>query len=516
MAEDIESIDEKLGEYYKKYGNNHYFDQDGIGKFEKFCDKNGFEDETVITEMEGGIPEESLLVDFDDDFPLGSSFIDKKKKEVEIFKVLKYIYENNEIPDYTDVKKYIIDLKNIDILITNQLILDKTVKIYTYQLSTLGVSTWKDKSLIYFLAISYKNAFPFLTYIIDSYTIDSIEAFTKTFKHVSLNDWCARSSYMIYLRTKYPQIQTRLQSAMHSYSNRIMRRLLCTSTVKIGCSMETIFKTVLAVGNFISKLINQMNGVPPFQIDLLLAVNVKSQIHSDDEHEDVKQIDSGDEDELKDEKSDLIRINNIKSIKDEIEDAGLKSACFVDNNSDFKRSIFEFFADFKTLMSKEKSNAEYPCRKRFEIFTDKRRNREEKTNETNEYLFFEPPDNCDTIPLDHVNEWYFDAVRTCLIPQKSNDKITALTNTGGELLTFSFHVEQKDEIKCYIIWNSETTRLFGGSNISAVLPTICDYSQGNEEFIKSGEAKRLGDEFDRTIHDVKFTSFYNNICNFKG
>ena len=41
---------------------------------------------------------------------------------------------------------------------------------------------------------------------------------------------------------------------------------------------------------------------------------------------------------------------------------------------------------------------------------------------------------------------------------KINDRtITSRDSVNGRLMTFSFHVEQADEIKCYIIWNGQTS-----------------------------------------------------------
>ena len=63
--------------------------------------------------------------------------------------------------------------------------------------------------------------------------------------------------------------------------------------------------------------------------------------------------------------------------------------------------------------------------------------------------------DCDTLPKNHVAEWFFEAVRTCLLPVRTGwffEAITSKDSMRGELLTFSYHVHTDEEIKCYIHW----------------------------------------------------------------
>ena len=52
-----------------------------------------------------------------------------------------------------------------------------------------------------------------------------------------------------------------------------------------------------------------------------------------------------------------------------------------------------------------------------------------------------------------------DASTVCLIPHKDDDKhnITSKDPVNGQLLTFQFIVEGQEAIKCYIIWNGQTS-----------------------------------------------------------
>ena len=50
------------------------------------------------------------------------------------------------------------------------------------------------------------------------------------------------------------------------------------------------------------------------------------------------------------------------------------------------------------------------------------------------------------------------AARKCLIPGKSVEHdITSKDAVNGQILTFQFNVETADAIKCYIIWNGQTS-----------------------------------------------------------
>ena len=63
------------------------------------------------------------------------------------------------------------------------------------------------------------------------------------------------------------------------------------------------------------------------------------------------------------------------------------------------------------------------------------------------------------MPDKHVPEWYVESGRQCLIPNGHEDgsNITSTDPLDGQLMTFSFHVETIDQIRCYIIWNAQTS-----------------------------------------------------------
>eukprot|EP01084_Bolivina_argentea_P102236 183191_1 len=112
----------------------------------------------------------------------------------------------------------------------------------------------------------------------------------------------------------------------------------------------------------------------------------------------------------------------------------------------------------------------------------------------------------------HVAEWFMVAARQCLIPgivpkagkkQQTPDKvITATDNVCGQLMTFSFHVEARDEVRCYIIWNGQTMR-FRGDNLVDILEMLFVKHQWVKDQLKKQLAK-----FDDQVIDAKFQEFY--------
>eukprot|EP01083_Nonionella_stella_P109773 320461_1 len=97
------------------------------------------------------------------------------------------------------------------------------------------------------------------------------------------------------------------------------------------------------------------------------------------------------------------------------------------------------YNDFKDVLQKNgQYDAEsFPRNKRFGIFVDRRKPKDSNKDERDEMTFFQQLPSCDTIPREHVDEWYIQAVRECVIPgmddekQPHNKRITAQDNVNG-------------------------------------------------------------------------------------
>eukprot|EP00484_Ammonia_sp_Unknown_P026676 CAMPEP_0197034580 /NCGR_PEP_ID=MMETSP1384-20130603/12653_1 /TAXON_ID=29189 /ORGANISM="Ammonia sp." /LENGTH=677 /DNA_ID=CAMNT_0042464529 /DNA_START=26 /DNA_END=2059 /DNA_ORIENTATION=+ len=87
MSSLIKQIDHCLTNYYNHMGVP-YLDDDGNGKFKRWTEENGYDSDLIKEELNTGKPDDSTMVDFDEDFPT-----DKKgdsERALDIFKKLAY------------------------------------------------------------------------------------------------------------------------------------------------------------------------------------------------------------------------------------------------------------------------------------------------------------------------------------------------------------------------------------------------------------------------------------------
>eukprot|EP01084_Bolivina_argentea_P267375 453839_1 len=96
----MEKIDILLGKYYDAMGQNDYF-IDGVGKFKVFCENNSHHINEIAKslnidiESNLNVHEEKInFFDIDNEFPFIADVQIQKQKEVEILKILKYLYVN--------------------------------------------------------------------------------------------------------------------------------------------------------------------------------------------------------------------------------------------------------------------------------------------------------------------------------------------------------------------------------------------------------------------------------------
>ena len=120
--------------------------------------------------------------------------------------------------------------------------------------------------------------------------------------------------------------------------------------------------------------------------------------------------------------------------------------------------ITQKYNDFTSILSGKDGNYDfdkYPRNRRFSVFVDRRKDKPINGNK-DQITIFQPPDDCNKLPPDHVPEIGFELIQKCLIP-RPDGHITAKDGICGQLLTFMFHIEQKDEIRCYIVWNGQAS-----------------------------------------------------------
>eukprot|EP01084_Bolivina_argentea_P084419 152672_1 len=495
----INKIDQALDEYYKQLKRNDYRNDDGIGKFHQYVEDNGFDSDAIKEELHD---EESILVDFDKDFPCMKAMKNESEKKKEILSILQKAAAGQAIGMSLDV--------GICSGMTEKEFNEGVAK-YTSQMSRISYEESQSTELKYFMALGVKCGFPFITYVVDSYTNDKAELFFKNGNAtMKPNEWAAQNKFMKALKTSKETMHERLLKAMQEYSHRLISRLELNPMYVINDKVEQIVKYLTSTSLFINKLVDSLESNTSFQIDLVVAVKGAS-----------RNVKTGDDDEKYDEKK---QNPNTKSIGDVAKK--LKEFPLIYTNGDIEetKSVDELcgilsqrYDDFKVVLSAQKDkrfdSKTYPKNRRFSIFVDRRR-------ENDQIIYFQPPHNCNTMETDHIPEIGVEFVEQCVIPEKHSqntytyNNITASDAVNGELITFMFNVEQKNEIRCYIIWSGGSMR-FHGYHIKNLLPILFEKSDENMKFKEGEVAKKMITMFNTSVVDRQFDQFYYQLTNYK-
>eukprot|EP01084_Bolivina_argentea_P214188 363672_1 len=79
------NIERGLNNYYMQMDKYNYFNADGMGLFQQYCQDNGIYDDEIIWDEMLQDPEDCLLIDFDDEFPLTEELTDNVQRSDAIF-----------------------------------------------------------------------------------------------------------------------------------------------------------------------------------------------------------------------------------------------------------------------------------------------------------------------------------------------------------------------------------------------------------------------------------------------
>eukprot|EP01084_Bolivina_argentea_P297050 511688_1 len=542
----VDGINEALQKYYLTMGRNDYINDDGDGKFKQYADDNGFEDADIKVELEAD-PTDCLLVEFDQDFPLANDIQGDDRLKA-IHDILKYIAANGAAPSPSNEKKKKPASKlQIDMFISEEQAQKIADNVYKKQLSCLQVGGFPEPDLMYFFEVGYLNGIPLLTWLVDAYTMDKTKHYINNVDShqrcaLNLEDWAQQNAFMKDLMARDKQKGIKLRTAMSAYSNRLLSRLQYVSPTKINDNIAEIVDYVSAIPSFLNHLLGEgkgdSNSGPPFCVDVSFAVReVKQEIANispvqsqedddeDDDDDDDDDVDIGhgigsglNTDFIGDLKQKLD--SNKRCYASQIVPEDQKNETDLNDNDDpllgYARFFMNGYRDFRDVLQEngQYDAKSFPRHKRIGIFVDRRRAEKNEKEKRDEVTFFQQLPSCDTIPRDHVDEWYIQAVRECVLPgmddekQPQNKRITAQENVNGQLLTFSFNVEEQDAIKCYIIWNGQTMR-FKGDNLGKILSYLFVESQQDED-----RERTLGEQlaqFDQQVVDMKFEEFYAQI-----
>eukprot|EP01084_Bolivina_argentea_P085636 154795_1 len=521
----VNTIDKALAIYYQQFNKNYFVNNETQkGKFKAFIEEQDFDEEDIKDQLKGDATSCALL-DFDDNFPFSTEIDGKDVKMQQMFDILKYISIHGTCPiqlqqdDEQDEKYAKFDLETINVNLSDEQI-DKLLIPYETQ---MGLSREGNDDLRFSLALSQTLNFPFLTYLVDTYSRDNAKHFKIKQQKMTISEWAEQNLFMKALKKKYPASETKLQSAMMTYGKRIMKRVSLTPAIKIQDNLEEICGYVSSIPEFIEKIIKYVN--PPFQIDLNIVVNGITPVGSSDAKENDDDENDDDDDDDDDIKTDSVPINVAQSlhqypvvyVERNDEDEKLFARILNQHLVKLRDELSKFNSEHKEMNEKIKYNPEtFPQHRRFAICIDRRESakNDDGFDKTIMYLY---PNSCNSIPKNHVPEIGFKLLETCIIPRGTVTKpanIGSKTDVGGKLITFMFNIEKKDEIKCYVVWDDQMMR-FHAEQMMEVLPCLFVNDAKNVDFIQGQEIQKYMKGYDTKMKDVKYRKFDYSLKSYK-
>eukprot|EP01083_Nonionella_stella_P008156 23541_1 len=525
----FENLNKTLGEYYQSQGDKTYYNNDDSpeGKFLAYCEENGFELDDIDEEFENE-PGDCIYCDFDEAFPLDDSIEVRNEEErlSEVFKVIKYCYLNGKAPKYMNALKIELATTADDL---------KTAETrYTAQCPKIFLQS-QEETLKEVFAIGLKNDFPFISYLVDAYQRDRM---LSAGKDLTAATWAKESPYIKHITSKSKKQANTIESGIETYMKRVAPRFHWKAMNKIADDIKPIIKYFVTAGQFVQSLLERQETTPPFGYDVVIvaknAVSSSTMVMPDlsgtDTEDDDDDEDPADDDDLK-----LNGANNTSKYLSNFEERLSVNACqFVRktlNINDKQRGPrfwMETFRDLCTALEENKygkksdyNMSEYPRKKRFCTMIDRREGGDEKEDSM---IMFEPPDDSNTLPDQHVPSWYFNAGKTCIVPSKrykdgtsGSSAVYDPQNTlcvdrayKGQVLTISFHVDSSTSVRCYLFWNGCYIRIVYPQDLKIILNAIFDTTYNkNEEYIKG---KQCDEDIQQLkLVDADFDVFYKEV-----
>eukprot|EP01084_Bolivina_argentea_P172458 298733_1 len=297
---------------------------------------------------------------------------------------------------------------------------------------------------------------------------------------------------------------------MKSFFKRVCPKLQFNSTKRILDSLAITYHYIVASVMLIDRIVNgqyqfniENNSTCPFQMDFCMMYDTKDNIET--------------------KMNENPRIPSFKDIEQRLQKEKLiyEVSKFMDDDATNpgKYTIIsrKFHELFQKLVSKlPKTESRYPQKRRFCLLVDRRR----KVNKhnTDEIVILQPPNNCNSYPYGKYTPlWNFDSSQTCIIPQvgyNNNAKnidastLTSKNHCNGSLVIISYHVEAKDQIKCYLYLNSSMSRFYV-EDIMEILSGYFIESDSNKKLLKSTSmlAQGLREKLKGKINDLPFERF---------
>eukprot|EP01084_Bolivina_argentea_P313600 543082_1 len=470
----IKQICTTISRYYNTLG----IEYDAL--FSTFCEDNGIDDDAVEEELQETDCEDSILVDFDENFPFAASS-EPKNKPLFIMNIIKTCYNH---PHHTFC--YILPIFDKAFFEIKEDDYTKTIKIYTKQCPCLYSYASPGSGIQYITAVGLKNKFEYLWILIDCYYRAKIKTIDKC---VHVGQWAATNKHLQAL--KYVKFNHQKQANMYEIalnhqkqiyipafanmyeiaSNAISAMchrthpplILSASTQKINDSIEITIKYIDASIKFIDELItNAKNNdeiLYPFQMDFCIGFGAPVVGSNFDVIGDIqKKLDKNNLTYESKRKYNPY-LNKHKqlqfihayfkscfgNIKNEILPDGIANIIksYYGNMKLLRLSwktfdnLFQQFKKHNPLKTYDTKNNNQECfhyfhRKRFIIFID---HRNQNGDNTDDIFMYYPPKNCVDIPKDAVPEWFMDASQICILPNDAYGDGNAAENWRSTRIT---------------------------------------------------------------------------------
>eukprot|EP01083_Nonionella_stella_P080799 222160_1 len=386
--------------------------------------------------------------------------------------------------------------------------LDETRKLYTQECPSLQITDKaKQVDLLQLLAWQRLSDYPLMLYIIDSYHRDKLQYFQKHHKNMTFKEWTRQYKTVVHL-LQHVHIQSTeergkifdiIQSAITTYTHRSCSALDMNSiTYRISDSIEGFALCIQETLTLIHTWINDPTVIPPFQVDLLIIPhNIVDLDQKDtDESVDDAEFDNDSEDDSDSDSEPNTAAStpcdigdNIGDNLEAIQDEEYKIIYAKDDmKTREERTLRDLWTAYNIKLHENGAQCNTsapidsihydlqatPHGKRVCIVIDRR------LKEKPVYMFVPP--KFGTIGKTH--EWYIESSSQYIMPDHHKKAIKAITALNGWINVFSFHVEQKKEIRCYLYRTNAIFR-FMPSDVIDLFPLLFDMGNDeNEEYVK--------------------------------
>eukprot|EP01084_Bolivina_argentea_P024205 45137_1 len=342
----IEVTSNNLRKYYESLNRNY----DNL--FTVFCEDNGIDDDGLLNELNEQ-PDQSILIDFDQDFPF--AHVPPTEKQRDILKIIKHCYQNEKIT-ITQLPKF--DDNFFNIADTDKDKMKEILKRQCPKLCDKGMEN--DDNLLCLLAIGHKTGFDYFHHLVDSWFRYRVTQEIKAKRPIQMTTWIEDKNNKHFQRLKNVKLRygetayDLAKMGVASFPTRICPQLILQPSIRINDSLEKTITYLESACTFIQTLItdklitesssnNTMRAMCPFQFDLCIASCEPEPIENtvtenDDEKSDDDDEKSDGDDDGNDEKR--IYVDSVGDIKAKLLANKLKNQTEVMQNDEHKASLY--------------------------------------------------------------------------------------------------------------------------------------------------------------------------------